>query len=156
MEFLRCASSRTTSSTDPGFTLTSMVSLKKSSTPLSWLFIVYTTVMGAVVGTGLGWLGRVGCTSWPVKSEEATFVKGYGVCIKGAKISVIGNSSLKTFQEMAMILCPLWVVLRNWCDLWSSHFHSRELFIAEELTASFTVNVSFVKRIYKQKGGWLP
>lgn len=40
MGFLRCASSRTTSSTDPLFTLTLMVTLKSSSTPLSWLFMV--------------------------------------------------------------------------------------------------------------------
>lgn len=55
MGFLRCASSRTTRSTDPSFTLTSMVSLKTSSTPFSWLFMVYATVMlDAEVGMGLG------------------------------------------------------------------------------------------------------
>lgn len=53
--FLRCASSRTTSSTDPLFTLMSMVSLKSRPTPLNWLFMVYMMVMlDAVVGTGLG------------------------------------------------------------------------------------------------------
>ena len=62
--FLRWASSRTTSSTDPLLTLTSVVTLKSSSTPLSWLLMVYMTVMlDAAVGTGLGWLGRVGGTS---------------------------------------------------------------------------------------------
>lgn len=64
MELLRWASSRTTSSTDPAFTLTLMVSLKCSSTPLSWLLMVYMTVMfDAEVGAGLVWLGRVGCPS---------------------------------------------------------------------------------------------
>lgn len=64
MGFLRCASSRTTSNTDPLLTLTTMVTLKSSSTPLSWLFMVYVTViLDAEVGAGKGWLGRGGCTS---------------------------------------------------------------------------------------------
>lgn len=53
---------------------------------------------------------------WRAKRPHLLKVMGL---YNGAKISVIGNSSLKTFQEMAMIFCPLWVVLRNWCDLWS-------------------------------------
>lgn len=55
MGFLRFASSRTTRSTDPLLTLTSVVTLKSSSTPLSWLLMVYMTVMlDVAVGTGLG------------------------------------------------------------------------------------------------------
>lgn len=100
VEFLRCASSRTTSSTDPLFTLTSMVKLKSSSTPLSWLLMVYLTVMlDAMVGTGVGWLGRVGCTSGSVKSKEAKFVNHNRVCIKGAKSLLSATCPSKHFMK---------------------------------------------------------
>lgn len=100
MGFLRCASSRMTRSTDPLFTLTLMVTLKSRSTPLSWLFIVYMTVMlDAEVGTVVGWLGRVGCTSLSVKSKEAKFVKSCGICITGGKSLLLATHPRKHFKK---------------------------------------------------------
>lgn len=103
--FLRCASPRTTSNTDPLFTLTLMVLLKSSSTPLSWLFMVYMTVMLDVeVGPGPGWLGRVGCTSWSVKGKEATFVKGYGVCVIGLKSLLLATRPRRCFKKVVSFI----------------------------------------------------
>lgn len=126
--FLRCASSRTTSSTDPPFTLTLMVSLKRSSTLLSWLFMVYLTViLDAEVGTRLGWLGRVGCTSWPGKSKEAKFVKDYGVCSIGTKsllLAAYPRTHFKRWQWFCVLCGLFWrtgvtyealiSILENW------------------------------------------